>query len=93
MSNLCEFTMDLGSAGEFDFIVEYAYTPHMEPHRPGHHGVPESVRVEQITYGGVDWTKQLGKIIEKDENFLRACRDEWQDDMTEHQMTWRGCDD
>jgi hypothetical protein len=82
--------MDLGEAGEFDFIIEYAYFPASTARWPGEKDEPECVVVESITFGGIDWTSQLAPIIRKDERFLKACRDEWLDEVAEHQMALAG---
>ena len=89
--SLVEFKMDLGDAGEFDFIIEYRYYPAEEGRWPGEYNKPEVVIVDNISYGGIDWTKQLGPLLQKDERFVSACRAEWQDEVAEHQLRLAGC--
>jgi hypothetical protein len=88
--SICEFKYDLGNAGEFDFIIEYAYFPASAGRFPGEKDEPEHVIIDQITFGGIDWTNQLAPIIRKDEKFLKACRDEWLDEVAEHQLKLAG---
>ena len=89
--SLVEFKMDLGDAGEFDFIIEYRYYPANKAVYPGEKNEPEWLAIDQITYGGLDWTKQLGPLLQNDEKFLAACRAEWQDEVAEHQLRLVGC--
>jgi hypothetical protein len=88
--SFCEFKMDLGDAGEFEFVVEYAYYPPNKAQYPGEKDEGAYLNVMAITYGGIDWTKQLGKILEKDEGFLNACHQEWLDEVAEHQLRLAG---
>jgi hypothetical protein len=90
MMSLVEFEMDLGDAGQFDFIIEYQYYPAETARWPGEKDEPEHVIVESITYGGISWEKQLGKIIENDEKFILACRQEWLDELAEHTLRLAG---
>lgn len=88
--SLCEFKMDLGDAGEFEFIIEYCYYPTNEARWPGEKNEPEWIGIDSITYGGVDWTKQLSDVIKTNERFIKACRDEWLDEIAEHQLRLAG---
>lgn len=80
----CTFYMDMGDAGTFDFTVEYDYYPKEDARWPGEWNKPEVVIVHSIMYGGVDWTKQLHRVIEENAGFLEACRAEWLDEQVEH---------
>jgi hypothetical protein len=88
--SLVEFEMDLGDAGEFDFIVEYHYYPAEEGRWPGEYNKPEVVIIDSITYGGIDWTKQLKRIVECNHDFLEAARQDWLDEVVEHQQVLAG---
>lgn len=86
----CKFEMDLGDAGVFDFIVEYDYYPACAATWPGGKEEVESVTIQRIAYGGVNWTRQLGRIIKTDAAFLAACRQEWLNEIAERQLNMAG---
>lgn len=88
--SLCEFKVNLGDAGEYDFIIEYAYYPAEAARWPGEYDKAEVVCVDKITYGGIDWTKQLKDVVERDATFLNAARQDWLDEVVAHQQILAG---
>jgi len=86
----CDFEMDLGDAGTFEFVIDYQYYPAEEARWPGEWNKPEVVLVNNIMYGGIDWTKQLKKILETNPDFVEACRADWLDEQVEHVLRMAG---